>query len=330
MWFLQSPSLPYPRVSRGDYLEIASSPGAAGVFRTDPSQRVLAFSGRVTTEEGSRKQRHYLTFVVRSSALTSLALGEREGTTIKWEKWQGKVTTLDRSSHLSEVRVEGSRVFILEDQTYPRGKVRFTVYDFSPGAHKEQNSLPYASQRIKLTRSDGLPQSSWEVSGDSSVLFDVSDLNFIHTCLVSKSTPGTYGPPGNCAALHRHCLVPLNPRRVMGFIFRSSQFLCSHCCRRIIPMYHPTPTLGYHRKRDISHRLTGNQGQPQVIRGHMILADNSSVVDVIVMGGAGKVQMYESKGLLCKVESTCKPFNDLFWGLWMLFSEYLGKRRRAA
>jgi len=53
-------------------------------------------------------------------------------------------------------------------------------------------------------------------------------------------------------------------------------------------------------------------------------------VDGIVMGGAGKVRMYASKKFLCQVEFACKPFNDLFWGLWMLFAKYLMGRQKAA
>ena len=52
--------------------------------------------------------------------------------------------------------------------------------------------------------------------------------------------------------------------------------------------------------------------------------------DGIIEGGAGKVRMYQSKSSLCRAEFACKPFNDLFWDLWMLFSEYLEKSRRAA
>ena len=51
----------------------------------------------------------------------------------------------------------------------------------------------------------------------------------------------------------------------------------------------------------------------------------------VSMGGAGKVQMYHSRSSqLHKVEFACKPFNDLFWALWRLFSEHLGRSRGAA
>jgi hypothetical protein len=47
----------------------------------------------------------------------------------------------------------------------------------------------------------------------------------------------------------------------------------------------------------------------------------------IVKGGAGKVEMYGSRALeLRNVEFACKPFNELFWDLWVLFSEYLAQR----
>ena len=45
--------------------------------------------------------------------------------------------------------------------------------------------------------------------------------------------------------------------------------------------------------------------------------------DGIVRGGAGKTQMYLTEdALLLGVGFACKPFNDLFWGLWNLFSNY--------
>ena len=46
-----------------------------------------------------------------------------------------------------------------------------------------------------------------------------------------------------------------------------------------------------------------------------------------VQGGAGKVRMYRSmESGLCEVEFACEPFNELFWNLWTLFSEYLTQR----
>ena len=46
--------------------------------------------------------------------------------------------------------------------------------------------------------------------------------------------------------------------------------------------------------------------------------------DDIVKGGAGKIGMYIKRETeLCGVEFACKPFNELFWGLWKLFRAYL-------
>jgi len=47
----------------------------------------------------------------------------------------------------------------------------------------------------------------------------------------------------------------------------------------------------------------------------------------IVDGGMGKSEMYKSEQKeLHDVEFSCKPFNNLFWGLWELFSEYNKQR----
>ena len=50
----------------------------------------------------------------------------------------------------------------------------------------------------------------------------------------------------------------------------------------------------------------------------------------IIMGGAGKVQMYGSRDFLHGVEFACQPFNELFWDLWKLFARYLAQRRETA
>jgi len=43
----------------------------------------------------------------------------------------------------------------------------------------------------------------------------------------------------------------------------------------------------------------------------------------IIGGGLGKTSMYlTDQRELHRVEFSCEPFNDLFWGLWELFSEY--------
>ena len=46
-----------------------------------------------------------------------------------------------------------------------------------------------------------------------------------------------------------------------------------------------------------------------------------------VKGGAGKVEMYESRGSeLHEVEFACEPFNELFWDMWTLFAGYFLQR----
>ena len=51
----------------------------------------------------------------------------------------------------------------------------------------------------------------------------------------------------------------------------------------------------------------------------------------IVKGGLGKLSMYGARDSeLHNVGFTCKPFNKLFWDLWMLFANYLNDRGRAA
>ena len=71
-------------------------------------------------------------------------------------------------------------------------------------------------------------------------------------------------------------------------------------------------------------------GDPHVDIEHIFNQQWSSLDD-IVKGGAGKVSMYGERGAeLNTVEFTCKPFNELFWDLWMFFANYLDDRRRAA
>ena len=51
----------------------------------------------------------------------------------------------------------------------------------------------------------------------------------------------------------------------------------------------------------------------------------------IIKGGAGKVEMYGSReSELHEVEFSCRPFDELFWELWMLFAGNLAQRREAA
>lgn len=207
MWFLQDPVPPYPRILHKAYLEVSSGPGAAGVFRLDSSRRLVAILGRVVTEE--RRERH-LTFVIPSSVLISLALGERRGATIEWEKWKGKVATLEQSSRFSIMWVEGSRVFILGEEGQEAG---FTVYNFSPGARKGQKSPPYTSQRLAPAVPPPAWYRSWEVSGDTVVLIDVCDLTFyfiLHACLILI--------PGKTGVIHRCCLVHLNLHRLVRVV----------------------------------------------------------------------------------------------------------------
>ena len=53
--------------------------------------------------------------------------------------------------------------------------------------------------------------------------------------------------------------------------------------------------------------------------------------DGTVEGGAGKEVMYGSKKrALRSVMFACKPFDGLFWDLWMLFADYLARRQRAS
>jgi hypothetical protein len=201
-----------------EFLELASSPGAAGVFRTDSSRRVLAILGNVASE-GAREQRHYLTFIIRSSALTNLALGVREGGTIEWDKWKGEVAIIERPPSITvNLRVEGSRVFILGMRGAQKGETCFKIYDFSPGARKEQQSVGYTSRQATLTGmpSAWMPLKSWKVSGDAVVMLDVRRSNSLRACLVFRLTVGNTGPPGSSSAHHRHCLVYLNLHRARG------------------------------------------------------------------------------------------------------------------
>ena len=67
------------------------------------------------------------------------------------------------------------------------------------------------------------------------------------------------------------------------------------------------------------------------IKMEYIFDQQVSYEDGEVVGGAGKVQMYQSKSSqLLGVEFACKPFNDLFWALWRLFAKYLRERWGAA
>ena len=75
----------------------------------------------------------------------------------------------------------------------------------------------------------------------------------------------------------------------------------------------------------VQHNRPGEQG----INMEGIFDQQSPYVNGTTLGGAGKGQMYGSRKILCNVEFSCKPFNDLFWDLWMFFADYLEARQRA-
>ena len=79
------------------------------------------------------------------------------------------------------------------------------------------------------------------------------------------------------------------------------------------------------------HWVKHNRPGRSFIDMKYIFDQQRSDVDGMVKGGAGKTQMYGRRGGgLCGVEFSCKPFDDLFWGLWKLFGKYLLDRQRAA
>jgi hypothetical protein len=76
------------------------------------------------------------------------------------------------------------------------------------------------------------------------------------------------------------------------------------------------------------HWVKHNQsGYPGIDMEH-IFDHQRSLPGGIVEGGLGKEAMYRSKNSdLHGVEFACKPFNKLFWDLWMAFAVYLTQRR---
>ncbi|KAF9790397.1 hypothetical protein BJ322DRAFT_1036166 [Thelephora terrestris] len=167
VWFLQDPTPPYPGIFDKQRIEMTTSPGATGVFNMDSSQRILAISGCMAAK-GVWK---WFAFVIRSSALTSLALGASRGATIKWQKWKEQTTTVEWLSRRCIVQVEGSRVFILR-RLFLEGKFDLTVvYDFSRGARKEQRStslhLPLVGMPRVLKTHDWLA-----ISGNTVILLE--------------------------------------------------------------------------------------------------------------------------------------------------------------
>jgi hypothetical protein len=79
------------------------------------------------------------------------------------------------------------------------------------------------------------------------------------------------------------------------------------------------------------HWVKHNQsGYPGIDMEH-IFDHQRSLPDGIVKGGSGKEDMYWSRDKeLREVEFACKPFNELFWDLWMAFARYIAQRREAA
>jgi hypothetical protein len=79
------------------------------------------------------------------------------------------------------------------------------------------------------------------------------------------------------------------------------------------------------------HWVKHNQPGPPHISMEQIFDQQWPDEDGVVEGGAGKVKMYGGRqDGLRDVEFACKPFNDLFWDLWLLFGDYLEHRRNFA
>jgi hypothetical protein len=228
MWFLSDPDSPY--FGGLGKFKISSSPGPTGVFRTDPSQRVLAITGRVVYQ--GPKTRHNFTFIIRSSALISLALEVKEGGTIEWKMWREVVALMVERSprHSASVQVEGSRVFTLIEREPLKC---ITIYDFSPGACKD----PSYHSLFNLPTGwppDLWPQYSWGVSGDAVFLFDVRRFSSSRTCPVSRLIVGKFGKTG--VAPHPNFLVRLNLRWGTGMVFGSLARL--DCYKRTSQMHY--------------------------------------------------------------------------------------------
>ena len=79
------------------------------------------------------------------------------------------------------------------------------------------------------------------------------------------------------------------------------------------------------------HWVKHNRPGDPYVAMEMIFDQQQPLPDGIVKGGLGKVSMYGSRdSQLNDVGFACKPFDALFWNLWMLFAEYLDERQRAA
>ena len=73
----------------------------------------------------------------------------------------------------------------------------------------------------------------------------------------------------------------------------------------------------------VKHNQPGDPG----IDMENIFDQQRPLASGIIKGGAGKMEMYRTrKSELRGVEFACKPFDDLFWGLWTLFAKYLRQR----
>jgi len=76
------------------------------------------------------------------------------------------------------------------------------------------------------------------------------------------------------------------------------------------------------------HWVKHNQPSSPGIDMELIFDQQRPLSGGIVQGGLGKDSMYDSRDSEHRdVEFACKPFNELFWDLWEIFSEYLSQRR---
>ena len=79
------------------------------------------------------------------------------------------------------------------------------------------------------------------------------------------------------------------------------------------------------------HWVKHDQSNDPIIDMEYIFNQQRPLPGGITQGGAGKAGMYWSRSSeLHEVEFSCKPFDGLFWDLWMLFAGYLTRRMEAA
>ena len=77
----------------------------------------------------------------------------------------------------------------------------------------------------------------------------------------------------------------------------------------------------------VKHDQPGDSG----INMELIFDHQYPLPGDIIGGGMGKILMYGARDFeLRGVEFACKPFNELFWDLWLLFAEYLAQRQAVA